>query len=95
MRQAGPRPYDNNPVSQAPQLSSELAQALLQLARALLGAVRNWTLYPPEHPSVATAVERLADAIPAISEEAADNTLEWVQTELHSRYHAKIAASSA
>ena len=38
-------------VSEASQLSPELAQKLLLLARALLGAVRNWTLYPPEHPS--------------------------------------------
>jgi hypothetical protein len=37
----------------------------------LLGAVRNWTLYPPEHPSVGTAVERLADAIQQASRSAA------------------------
>src|SRR5260221_3493777 len=33
------------------------------MARALLVAVRNWTLYPPEHPTVGVSVERLAAAI--------------------------------
>jgi HEAT repeat protein len=33
------------------------------MARALLVAVRNWTLYPPEHPTVGAAVDRLATAI--------------------------------
>src|SRR5262249_54277722 len=72
-RRLAPSPgrYDNHPVSQASQLSPELAQGILLLARALLGAVRNWTLYPPEHPSVATAVERLADAIRQASRGAA------------------------
>ncbi len=50
-------------MSQASQLSPELARGLLQLARALLAAVRNWTLYPPEHPTVGASVSRLADAI--------------------------------
>ena len=50
-------------MSQASQLSPELAQGLLQLARALLAAVRNWALYPPEHPTVGASVARLAEAI--------------------------------
>ena len=50
-------------MSQASQLSPELARGLLQLARALLAAARNWTLYPPEHPTVAASVSRLSDAI--------------------------------
>ena len=50
-------------MTQASQLSPELARGLLQLARALLVAARNWTLYPPEHPAVAATVERLCDAI--------------------------------
>src|SRR2546430_7846707 len=29
-----------------------LFRSLLQLARALLAAARNWTLYPPDHPTV-------------------------------------------
>src|SRR5580704_6760107 len=51
------------PMSQASQLSPELARGLLQLARAFVVAVRNWTLYPPEHPTVGASVSRLADAI--------------------------------
>ncbi len=50
-------------MSQASQLSPELARGLLQLARALVAAARNWTLYPPEHPTVAASVARLSDAI--------------------------------
>ena len=33
------------------------------MARALLVAVRNWTLYPPEHPTVIASVERFGAAI--------------------------------
>jgi HEAT repeat protein len=50
-------------VSQVSQLSPELARGLLQMARALLVAVRNWTLYPPEHPTVVASVERFGAAI--------------------------------
>jgi HEAT repeat protein len=50
-------------VSQASQLSPELARGLLQLSRALLVATRNWTLYPPEHPTVGISVNRLCAAI--------------------------------
>ena len=50
-------------MSQASQLSPELTRGLLHLARALLAAVRNWTLYPPEHPTVGASVERFAAAI--------------------------------
>jgi HEAT repeats len=50
-------------MSQASQLSPELARGVLQLARALLVAARSWTLYPPEHPTVGASVGRLADAI--------------------------------
>jgi HEAT repeat protein len=50
-------------VSQASQLSPELARGLLQLSRALLVAARNWTLYPPEHPTVGISVNRLCTAI--------------------------------
>jgi hypothetical protein len=50
-------------VSQVSQLSPELTRGLLQLSRALLVAVRNWTLYPPEHPTVGASVTRLATAI--------------------------------
>jgi HEAT repeat protein len=50
-------------VPQASQLSPELARGLLQLSRALLVAARNWTLYPPEHPTVGISVKRLCAAI--------------------------------
>jgi hypothetical protein len=45
-----------NEVSQASQLSPELARGLLQLARALLATARNWALYPPEHQTVGNQV---------------------------------------
>src|SRR5574341_2052411 len=50
-------------MAQASQLSPVLARGLLQLARALLVAARNWTLYPPEHPAVGASVQRLSEAI--------------------------------
>ena len=50
-------------MSQVSQLSPELTRGLLHMARALLVSVRNWTLYPPEHPTVGGSVERLATAI--------------------------------
>jgi HEAT repeat protein len=50
-------------MAQVSQLSPELSRGLLQLARALLVAARNWTLYPPEHPAVEASVERLCEAI--------------------------------
>src|SRR5215470_15276608 len=50
-------------MPQVSQLSPELARGLLQLARALLVAARNWTLYPPEHPTSIASVARLSDAI--------------------------------
>ncbi len=50
-------------MAQASQLSPELSRGLLQLARALVAAARNWTLYPPEHPTVGISVKRLAEAI--------------------------------
>ncbi|HZP48220.1 MAG TPA: HEAT repeat domain-containing protein [Vicinamibacterales bacterium] len=50
-------------MAQASQLSPELSRGLLQLARALVAAARNWTLYPPEHPTVRSSVQRLAEAV--------------------------------
>ena len=47
----------------SPQLSPELARGLLQVARSLLVAARNWSLYPPEHPAVEASAERLCEAI--------------------------------
>ena len=53
-------------MSQVSQLSPELARGLLHMARALLVAARNWTLYPPEHPAVGASVERLARRDPRV-----------------------------
>ena len=50
-------------MSQVSQLSPELARGVLQLARALGAAMRNWTLYPPEHPTIAQTLARLGEAI--------------------------------
>jgi hypothetical protein len=48
---------------QASELSPELARGVLRLARAVLTASRNWTLYPPDHPAVEQSVSRLTDAV--------------------------------
>lgn len=50
-------------MAQVSQLSPELARGVLQLARALSAAVRNWALYPPEHPTIAQSLARLGDAV--------------------------------
>ena len=50
-------------MAQASQLSPELGRSLLQVARALLVAARNWSLYPPEHPTVGASVKKLGEAI--------------------------------
>jgi HEAT repeat protein len=68
-------------MSQSPRLSPEVAGTLSRLARALLVAVRNWTLYPPDHPSAASSLARLAETIdrqilgPAFSIGVAPDTL--------------------
>jgi hypothetical protein len=50
-------------MAQVSQQSPELASGVLQLARALLAAARNWTLYPREHPAVGRSIARLSDAV--------------------------------
>src|SRR2546428_467808 len=50
-------------MAQASQLSPELAKGLLALARALVAATRNWTMYPAEHPAVGQSLDRLCRAI--------------------------------
>ena len=44
-------------------VSAELLRSVTALARSLVAAARTWTLYPPEHPAVRTAVERLGTAL--------------------------------
>jgi HEAT repeat protein len=43
-------------------VSPELSRGVLALARALVAAVRGWTLYPREHPAVQAALDRLRSA---------------------------------
>jgi hypothetical protein len=50
-------------MNQAPQLSPEIVQSVAAFARALMAAARAWALYPPEHPTVVAAVDRLAAAV--------------------------------
>src|SRR5438552_3720463 len=50
-------------MAQGSQLSPDLARGVLQLARALLAAARNWTLYPREHPAVGQSIARLSEAV--------------------------------
>jgi hypothetical protein len=58
-------------MPQACRLSPDVTRGLLLFARALVGAVRSWTLYPPEHAAVAASVERLIAAIRESSRGAA------------------------
>jgi HEAT repeats len=51
-------------------LSPELAQGVTTLARELVAATRNWTLYPREHPAVRGSFERLSQAIHAATSDA-------------------------
>jgi hypothetical protein len=53
-------------VSSQPQvakLAPDLVKGVTSLARTLVAASRNWTLYPPDHPAVRASFERLAEAI--------------------------------
>lgn len=50
-------------MNQAPQLSPEMIQSVAAFARALMAGARAWALYPPEHPAVAAAVDRLAATV--------------------------------
>jgi HEAT repeat protein len=44
-------------------LSPELSRSVSALARALIGAARSWSLYPPEHPSVRSSLDRLSSTL--------------------------------
>lgn len=50
-------------MPQVSSVSPELVQSVASLARALISAVRNWALYPPEHPAVRASLERLSQTI--------------------------------
>ena len=50
-------------MADAPTLSPELTRNVSALARSLVAASRGWALYPPEHPAIRSAIERLRSAI--------------------------------
>jgi hypothetical protein len=52
-------------------LAPERVTGVTNLARTLVAATRNWTLYPPDHPASQASFERLADAIHAATSGAA------------------------
>ena len=51
-------------------LSIELVQGVTRLARSLVAATRNWTLYPAEHPATKASFERLSHAIQQATNDA-------------------------
>lgn len=50
-------------MAQAPVLAPELIRQSITLARAVSAGARNWSLYPPEHPTVDASVRRLREAL--------------------------------
>jgi hypothetical protein len=60
-------------VSSQPQvakLAPDLVKGVTSLARTLVAASRNWTLYPPDHPAVRASFERLSEAIQSATNDA-------------------------
>jgi len=55
---------------QAAKLAPDLVEGVTNLARALVAATRNWTLYPSEHPAVRASFERLSQAIQEATNDA-------------------------
>jgi HEAT repeats len=50
-------------MPEATPLSPELSRTVSALARSLVAATRSWSLYPPEHPALRTALDRLRAAL--------------------------------
>lgn len=50
-------------MADAPTLSPELSRSVSAVARSLVAASRGWALYPPEHPALRAALERLRAAV--------------------------------
>src|SRR4051812_26720525 len=50
-------------MADATTLSPELSRSVSAVARTLVVAARSWALYPPDHPAVAAALDRLRVAI--------------------------------
>lgn len=55
---------------QVAKLAPELVKGVTSLARTLVAASRNWTLYPPDHPAVRASFERLSEAIQTATNDA-------------------------
>jgi hypothetical protein len=61
-------------VSSQPELAKlapDLVRGVTGFARCLVAASRNWTLYPPDHPTVRASFERLSEAIQAATNDLA------------------------
>jgi hypothetical protein len=50
-------------MADVPTLSPEVSRSVSALARTLVAAARSWALYPPDHPAVRSALDRLRAAI--------------------------------
>jgi HEAT repeat protein len=50
-----------------PTVPPELCRSVSALARMLVAAARSWALYPPEHPAVGGALERVRAAVAALT----------------------------
>jgi HEAT repeat protein len=50
-------------MADAPTLSPEVSRSVAALARSLVAAARSWALYPPDHPAVRGALDRLCGAV--------------------------------
>ena len=62
--------------SEVSRLSIELVQGVTHLARSLVAAARNWTLYPPEHPATKASFDRLSHAIQQATNDAQKRLVE-------------------
>ncbi|MSO55647.1 MAG: hypothetical protein EXQ55_01805 [Acidobacteria bacterium] len=59
-----------SPQPEVSKLAPELVTGVTNLARSLVAATRNWTLYPVEHPAVRASFERLSHAIQEATNDA-------------------------
>jgi hypothetical protein len=50
-------------MADAPTLSPDVSRSVSVLARSLVAAARSWALYPPDHPAVRSALDRLRGGI--------------------------------
>ena len=50
-------------MADAPTLSPEVSRGVSNLARTLVTAARSWALYPPEHPALRGALDRLRSSV--------------------------------